>query len=1008
MIGGDRLYQARILDRDRQIKAVLPGIRWHYNRRINEATEISIYIPRETIDEHIPQGHALYGFFAPSQPFVVQGKPARAKPNKAQYAEIAAYIQIYKGDTLKVTGKINSRTIGQIVTIQAYTEEILLEGNQTPAQYGKVYDNWDLADVAKDMLDGWQTIRVKDQSQWQSYMVGSSNIDLTTDPGIVMLAKKADGSYYQSGYIELMFSSGEVTDFKRWDRIRWSADSEAPVKTTIQYSTSGISWSTPFDGGFPEEVGLVPSGATSSTMYVRINLETTDTESEDPDGNPVGVTPAVFAIELIARTERNELVAGNIPSVAGVTVKGLSADYASAFQVLLDACEQVGWEFQVWNGALNIAKNIGVDRTKDFVLRAGTNVEIQTLGDDDKELVNVLTAYGPGHGINRLEIALRDEESIAQFGEYPFAMEFDVEKLSELQDKAQEFLDEHNLPKTQFEVAVAFDHDKEPDYGLGDKVRVADPETGIVTTARIMAEAREYGESGLVVNLELGKAGLDLQAVLEGKPAKRPVDPFTPTGVWARGIVRGIRVGLSRPKGDWDSTEVHVSTAPGFVPSGGTMKDTGKQTQFDITDLEVGTRYYVRIVNVNSRGNKSAPSREVSAVPITMQEEQLKDYTDGVDDYVENISPVLLVSELPVLPDPRYPVGTIVFLITDEKLYRNDGENWVPLVSMNLEDLEGKLQSNQIALDAITEDLIAAEAIANRHLQLRAVTTPKIATGAITETKISDDAISTPKLKARAITANKIAANAITAGKIAAGAIETNHISAGAVKADQIDANAVTTSKILAGAVTAAKIAARTITAYEIATGAITANEIAARTITAAEIATGAITANKIAANAITAGKIQAGVVSYDKLDVEYARVTSALVVSQSEFGGNSYPAVQGNVVSAWSQDSWNTISFSPCLPYNIERWITIEHNPLSTLIGGYEWELSMGGSRWFSPGQVIGEFSYVLEGTPTHQVDLKVLWLRENRFDLFIRRVLPTGPDLIDLNIRFKRHSIS
>jgi len=35
-------------------------------------------------------------------------------------------------------------------------------------------------------------------------MVASSNIDLTTDPGIVMLAKKADGSYYQSGYIELM------------------------------------------------------------------------------------------------------------------------------------------------------------------------------------------------------------------------------------------------------------------------------------------------------------------------------------------------------------------------------------------------------------------------------------------------------------------------------------------------------------------------------------------------------------------------------------------------------------------------------------------------------------------------------------------------------------------------------------------------------------------------------------------------------------------------------------
>ena len=133
-------------------------------------------------------------------------------------------------------------------------------------------------------------------------------------------------------------------------------------------------------------------------MYVRINLITNDTESEDDNGNPVGVTPTVFAVELIARTERGELVAGNIPSVAGVTVKGLSADHATAFNVLKQACEQVGWEFNVWDETLNLAEALGVDRTKDFVLRAGTNIEIQTLGDSDGDLVNILTAYGPGAG----------------------------------------------------------------------------------------------------------------------------------------------------------------------------------------------------------------------------------------------------------------------------------------------------------------------------------------------------------------------------------------------------------------------------------------------------------------------------------------------------------------------------------------------------------------------------------------------------------------------------------
>ena len=90
------MYQARILDKDRKLKAVLPGVRWHYTRRINEATEISIYIPRETIDEVITPDHALYGFFAPSQPFVVDGAPRRERENKARYAEIAAFVQIYK------------------------------------------------------------------------------------------------------------------------------------------------------------------------------------------------------------------------------------------------------------------------------------------------------------------------------------------------------------------------------------------------------------------------------------------------------------------------------------------------------------------------------------------------------------------------------------------------------------------------------------------------------------------------------------------------------------------------------------------------------------------------------------------------------------------------------------------------------------------------------------------------------------------------------------------------
>jgi len=81
---------------------------------------------------------------------------------------------------------------------------------------------------------------------------------------------------------------------------------------------------------------------------------------------------------MLARTE-GDLVAGNIPMTAGVTVSGLSANHATALKVLHDACEQASWEFSVWDGALNLAESLGVDRTKDFIFRNRGNVEITQL-----------------------------------------------------------------------------------------------------------------------------------------------------------------------------------------------------------------------------------------------------------------------------------------------------------------------------------------------------------------------------------------------------------------------------------------------------------------------------------------------------------------------------------------------------------------------------------------------------------------------------------------------------
>lgn len=97
--------------------------------------------------------------------------------------------------------------------------------------------------------------------------------------------------------------------------------------------------------------------------------------------------------------------------------------------------------------------------------------------------------------------------------------------------------------------------------------------------------------------------------------AKDEVPPAAPTGVSATSIIRGIRITCAvPPEPDWALTECHISTESGFEPGEDTIKASGKQNCFEITDLEPETVYYCRLIHVDESGNKSEPSIEVGAV----------------------------------------------------------------------------------------------------------------------------------------------------------------------------------------------------------------------------------------------------------------------------------------------------------------------------------------------------------------------------------------------------------
>lgn len=193
---------------------------------------------------------------------------------------------------------------------------------------------------------------------------------------------------------------------------------------------------------------------------------------------------------------------------------------------------------------------------------------------------------------------------------------------------------------------------------------------------------------------------------------------------------------------------------------------------------------------------------------------------------------VALLSALPTLPDASYPVNAVVFLTTDNKIYKNVSGTWTVIE-----------QAATIAAGSITAGMIQAAAIGTVQLAAQAVTTAILAADSVTAGKIQAGAVTATQLAASAVTTDKLAAAAIVAGKIAAGAIGVTQLAAGAVTADKLAVGAITAGMIAAGAIGTTQLAAQAITADKLASNNIITGE--------AQIVNGIIGTLKIAGNAV-------------------------------------------------------------------------------------------------------------------------------------------------------------
>jgi len=313
---------------------------------------------------------------------------------------------------------------------------------------------------------------------------------------------------------------------------------------------------------------------------------------------------------------------------------------------------------------------------------------------------------------------------------------------------------------------------------------------------------------------------------------------------------------------------------------------------------------------------------KIAASAVTNTE--LADASVSIGKFDSGVKPVEVLGSLPAAGTQ----GRVVFLTTDNKLYRDTGTVWVETVPAA--DITGTLGTSQIADNAITAAKVAAGQIGSSELAAAAVDATALATNAVTETKIASNAITSAKIQANAITSGLIAASAVIAGKIAAGAVDTNElaadavtaakiaagtitaseiatntitagqIAAGAIAASELATNSVTSTKIAAGAVIAGKIAADAITATEIAASAVTSGAIAAGAVIAGKIAAGSITATELAANSVTASEISAGAVNASELNTN-AVTSDKITANAVTFGKIAAGAVRANEINSAS-----------------------------------------------------------------------------------------------------------
>jgi len=176
----------------------------------------------------------------------------------------------------------------------------------------------------------------------------------------------------------------------------------------------------------------------------------------------------------------------------------------------------------------------------------------------------------------------------------------------------------------------------------------------------------------------------------------------------------------------------------------------------------------------------------------------LEDGSVSLATFASGIRPVAIVDTLPVLPDADYPPGSLVFLTTDGKVYRNVADVWTAEVAA----ADGGIEPVAVLPTLPDADYPASSVVILTTNGKIYRNVADVWVTAIDGADILADTITANQIAAGTITADEIAANTITADEIAANAITSSELAADSVIAGKVQAGAISTTELAAGDIT--------------------------------------------------------------------------------------------------------------------------------------------------------------------------------------------------------------